>query len=375
MLNTKTNSKRIIVNIHELIKKSKKFEIANFNPNQIANYSIGTCYINKITSKRLIIYLRSKGCEWSQTDFGGCFMCGHFHGTSKGLAFEKGIFVEQIRAILKEVEILDFPVVCIYNAGSLLNHDEVPEEELLTIFQIIGSFPHIRKIIIETRPEYVDLEYITLLKKALNNCILEIGIGLESADDNIRDLVINKGFDFKEYLKAIKILKQCNVKILTYLTVKHLFQTNIESIEDTMNSIKLLEGLTDAISLEPLSIQKGTLVDLFYKIGKYQPPKGWLIIDIINKIKCLKSQIEIRIGGFEFYPAPYHVINNCSNCTTLLYEYINLYNSGIDTEKVLSLNCDCKIFYDEIIQHELNSKPELLEQRIANTIAEILIGE
>lgn len=368
------NKSRIIVKMHELLKNDAKYDICNFNSNVVARTSEGVCYINNKAEKRLIIYLRGKGCAWSQTKYGGCFMCGHFHGTSKGISIPAGAFVEQVNGIFAKKNISDYPVICIYNAGNILNPDEIPRNELTSIFKTLSKYKNIRKIIIESRPEFIDSSYIKELKEILQDIELEIGIGLETADDNLRNLLINKGFMFSDYERAVKILKQYNVKILTYITVKHLFQTDFEAMNDVVNTVKRIINYTDSISLEPISVQSGTLIDYFFKNKLYEPPKGWLVIDIVKQLSGITNNIDLRIGGFEFYPAPYYVIKNCDVCTKKLYEYVNLYNSGVDKESLFSLQCSCLEEYrKKFEQGRLESRS--IEERISDAIANIMYKE
>lgn len=85
---------------------------------------------------------------------------------------------------------------------------------------------------------------------------------METTSDKIPSF-INKGIQFYEYLEAANLIKQHNLKVLTYLTVKPLFLTISESISDVIKSVNDICSVTDVISLEPTSIQKGTLVEFF----------------------------------------------------------------------------------------------------------------
>lgn len=96
---------------------------------------------------------------------------------------------------------------------------------------------------------------------------------------------INKGYTFEEYIVAAKKLKKYNIKTLTYLTVKPLFLTNKETIDDVVKNLIIVQNYSDVVSLEPLSIQRGTLVDYLYKNDCYTTPKGWIITEIFKELK------------------------------------------------------------------------------------------
>ncbi len=154
--------------------------------------------------------------------------------------------------------------------------------------------------------------------------------------------------------------------------MKPLFLTINESIEDVINSVMDICEYTDIISLEPVSIQKNTLVEYLYQRNLYSIPKGWMIRDIVialNK-KDVLNKFELRIGGFEFYPIPELVINNCNNCNKSLYKAIDYYNSTKKIDKIIELSCDCYKEYEAEKARMDNEKP--LEDRITDIMNNVL---
>jgi len=130
--------------------------------------------------------------------------------------------------------------------------------------------------------------------------------------------------------------------------------------------------VTDVISLEPTSIQKGTLVEFFCKRGVYSLPKGWMIRDILYEVEeVIKyNNVELRIGGFEFYPIPEHTISNCPKCNELLYDAIEYYNITKDLKKFRTLRCGCEHDYNNIILEENKQLGNIpLEERISKLLA------
>jgi hypothetical protein len=366
----------IFVNLHQVLKQ-KRGDIKNsdedFNYHKVANSSENTGYLNGKKIKRVIFYLRSKGCEWSCTNGGGCFMCGHYFGTSKGKELPEHSLVNQFKAEYEKYNFENIPVICIYNAGSILNDNEIRNEQLFEILGIISKNPNIKRIVLESRPEFIEYELLSKISEICSNQTIEIGIGLETSNDFIRSRCINKGFTFEKYIQAVcRIKKFSNLKVLTYLTVKPIFLTIEEAKQDVINSIIQVCEFTDIISLEPVSVQKNTLIEYLYQRNLYSIPKGWLIKDIVKELKKIEvlDKFELRIGGFEFFPAPELVINNCDKCNKRLYDAINYYNSTNKIDKLMELDCECRKEYDEEVLRNLSVEP--LEERISNIMNEIL---
>lgn len=340
--------------LNDALKKNRIVNKDDFIYTKVANSSKNVGYLDGQRVERVIIYLRGKGCEWSCKRNGGCLMCGHYYGTSQGKELPKGAYFEQFKEEIVKYDFSNIPILCIYNAGSILNGDEVPTDELLKMLQLANDYSNIKRIVLESRPEYVTTEILGKISEICKDKIVEIGIGLETVNDEIRDRCVNKGFKFIDYIEAVcRIKKYSNLRVLTYLTVKPLFLTIEESLNDVVKSIQDIYIYTDIISLEPISIQKNTVVDYLYELGIYQPPKGWMIKDIIYQIKELGilEEFELRIGGFEFFPIPDKVIGNCESCNRKLYEAIDMYNATKDDSIIEKLECDC---YDEYLKEKEN---------------------
>ncbi|AAK76918.1 hypothetical protein BJV85_003837 [Clostridium acetobutylicum] len=368
----KSDKNKILTHFNEVLKIKKRNLNREFSFDKVANSTINKGYLNGSKIDRIIFYLRSTGCEWSCTKMGGCFMCGHYFGTNMGDTLPKNSFYNQFLSEYNKYDFSKYPMICIYNAGSILNDNEIPREELYRILNVIKRNNDIKRVVLESRPEFINVEVLNQISNILNDKIVEIGIGLETSNDKVREYCINKGFNFKNYLEKVKLIKNySNIKTLTYVTVKLLFLTIDESIRDVIQTMKDLSGLTDIISLEPISIQKNTLVELLYTNKLYDPPKGWIIKEILANLHNtnLMKNFELRIGGFEFFPIPDLFISNCNKCNKKLYDAIDIYNSTKDVNSILTLSCDCYEEFKKKIYIENNTVSHIpLEERICNSL-------
>jgi len=372
-----TNDHRVLTHMIQKLKQNSSHIAKKYQTTTVASSSISTGYLDGKQVKRIIFYLRGIGCSWCKLDYGGCSMCGHFHGTTKGDLMPEGSHLQQFKTEYAKYDFKEFPIVCIYNAGSLLSREEVRDYDFAEILKIIDADVNIKHIIVESRPEFITESTMQVMSSLLKSTSIEIGIGLESCSETVRDLCINKGFSFIDYIKAAEVIKKYKFKLLTYITVKPLFLTINESIADVVGSLKRLKDLTDVVSLEPTSIQKWTLVDYFYTQGIYRIPSGWLLRDIIAEIKDNINDLgfELRIGGFEFYPTPQLYVSNCYRCNGDLYKAINSFNVNKSIDEILSLKCECIKTYEmeKYNEQSLNAN-ESLHARVSEIIADKLLS-
>jgi len=326
---------------------------------RIAHTSIKEGYFDGKAIQRVIFYLRGQGCKWALSENGGCFMCGHYRGTSMGRKISPSYFINQFKAEFFKYDFQHYPMICIYNAGSFLNEEEMPAIARREILQVVANNPYVKVVILESRPEFISQEIVKEIEATLAGKRVEIGVGLELENDYFRGICINKGFTFNEYESCAKIVSKSDLHLLTYVTVRPLFLTTEESIDQAITTTqRAVEVGSEIISFEPTSLQEGTLVEYFFNAGLYSLPWGWEIIEIMKAVNHLTA--EIRIGGFEFFPIPKEHIHNCTFCNKLLYEAIAQYNATKNSQPLFSLECNCKQRWEADIEREKNIETDLI---------------
>lgn len=356
----------------------------DINTFAVGDYELRKGFLGGEKIQRLIIYLRSSGCQWMLDDEnGGCAMCGHLAGTTRGRKITVNEYKSQFDKIISQFDFSKIPMVCVYNAGSFFNDNEVSSEAREYIYKTLNAIGGVKHIIFESRPEYIDSEKLEMLKKYIPDKRVEVGIGLESSNEYIRQMCLNKGFKMDEFLKAISLLKKYQVFSLNYVLQKPPFLSEREAIEDSINSIKwAFNNGIDVVSLEPVSVQKNTLIHLLYKIGKYRPPWIWSVLSVIDKVGEMGL---VRIGGFEFFPPPSVCTHNCTVCNEVCINAIEDYNATNDIQIIrdtLAMGCsNCKREWEDqmnidqsietnidlfLSTFDINTIPELLRNDFRN---------
>ena len=280
-----------------------------------------------------VIIFRTRGCSWALKS--GCSMCGYFNDSAWGKITDQDI-LSQYEKAMERYNNQRF--VKIFNSGSFLDNTEISEKVRTKILKDLSK--KVEKISFESRPEYITKESIKKIKNILDEQIIEIGIGLETSDDKIRKNNINKGFSFKDYKKAVDILKENNVKIKTYILIKPPFLTEKESIGDAINTVKKIKDITDTISFNPCNVQKRTYVEYLWKQRKYRPPWLFSIVEILKQSqKIVKNNVRIKCdisGGGKIRGA-----HNCRICDKEFLKEISDFSINQDIKVFEKLNCDC----------------------------------
>jgi radical SAM enzyme (TIGR01210 family) len=243
-------------------------------------------------------------------------------------------------------------MLCVYNAGSFYNDKEMPAEARMHIYESINKRKEIKHVIFESRAEFIRDQDMQYLRKSLPGKRIEIGLGLESSNEFIRQVCLNKGLDLNRFLDALKVMKRNDICSLAYIVLKPPFLDEKTAIEDTIASINwAFENGVDVVSLEPVSVQHYTLVHLLYNMKLFRPPWIWSVFEVI---KNTGNKGLIRIGGFEFFPPPFVCTHNCPSCDDFFVNAVEEYNTSNDLSIIsnaLKMECGtCKKIWEDSLQ-------------------------
>ncbi|WP_162551231.1 archaeosine biosynthesis radical SAM protein RaSEA [Paenibacillus tepidiphilus] len=309
--------------------------------------------------QRAVMYLMSNGCEWALKNGNGCTMCGHLaKQTRSDTAISADNYIAQFENEFKWIPFDQFPLLNVYNNGSIINDREIPSEALWRILQMIGETPEIKMLVLETRPEFVTEEKIREIKRLLPDKHIEIAMGLELVDDFLRYVCINKGFTLKQYNKAAEIITR-EMHMRTYVLLKPPFLTEMEAIEQAVLAVEhsfRVGGTT--VSLETCTIQDYTLVQVLSERNGYKTAWLWSILEVVKRTAHLGKLI---VGLFQFYPSPVGLPYNCPECSDRVLAALKEYNRTLDVSALHGLDCSCRQQWEA----ELREEPPTFESRLA----------
>lgn len=289
----------------------------------------------------IYIILPTPGCAWALSKSGGCTMCSYIADSP----LKKVPSAELVDMFKKEIGRSDLKpktVVKIFVSGSFLNPEEIPADARDEILTILNEIEDVEEVVVESRPEYVKREVLEECCRQIPDKIFEISMGLESGSDEIKKNRINKGFLNKEFEKAVQVIRELKseykITSKAYLFVKPILTSEKEAIEDAIKSAHYAEDVgVDRISFCPATIHKGTLMEVLWRRGSYQPPWMWSILEIIKKTReSLKIPIIMDTSGFGSRRGPY----NCKKCNKKLKSLI--IHSNLDQSIPEEFECQCK---------------------------------
>ena len=231
----------------------------DFPRDRAASSDIRTGYLDGNPVRRLVITMRAPGCSWVERG-GGCTMCGHFAGTTRGVLPTVEDCISQFTGEIDRYDLSKIRIVSLYNSGSMLDPDEFPFDALRYICRTLCRLPSIEKLVLESRAEYIDRSSIEELLDILGpSRKLSVAVGLETSDDLKRQLCINKGCTRRDIENAIGAIGDIT-EIQLYILLGIPFLTEREMLDDAVMSLRCASDMgADEIHIEPATIQRYTL--------------------------------------------------------------------------------------------------------------------
>lgn len=270
----------------------------------------------------MVIILRTSGCSWART--GGCTMCG-YRTASLSETTEQDLMC-QIDKVMESYK--GEPFVKIYTSGSFLDPREIP---VPVRERILREFAGCERILFESRPEYITEEVLAQLPSNVT-----IALGLESSDPDVLRVSVNKGFTPDDIARVGHMIKDAGLSVRTYLLLKPLYQTESVAIESAVGSVMFAKDFSDEISVNPVNIQHGTVVERVWKRGEYRPPWIWSLIEVLRRCAgCGPRLMSSPSGG-----GSQRGVHNCGTCDRKALDAVERFSFTQDP-KHLEAECDC----------------------------------
>jgi len=295
---------------------------------------------------RLMVVLSAPGCAWHRKS-GGCSFCAFPSSLGTGTQVSAADFGAQLEAALAHIPPGAAPPVHLdlYASGSYLNPEEVPEEAQVALLARAAALPPVARLTVETRPEYVEPARLERLVRATDGKPLEVAIGLETADDRIRDERLHKGFSWADFARAAETLASCGANLVAYVLLKPLDTPEREALEDAASSAaQVFElgkrlGLMTRVALEPCFVAPGTRLSTEFEAGRYRPPWLWSALEVVSRVAPLG---ELHVGLSDEGLEPARAARNCGTCTPRVRAALAEFNRSQDPAPLAALTCACQ---------------------------------
>ncbi len=270
----------------------------------------------------MVVIMRTNGCCWVKS--GGCTMCGYREASLSNVTEED--LSKQLEQALSRYK--GEPFVKIYTSGSFLDDNEVPPEMRR---RILDAFSGCRRILFESRPEFITPESVRDLPKNVT-----VALGLESSDPEVLRTSVRKGFTPDDIMRAGTLLKESGLGVRTYLLLKPPFMTEAMAIEDAVRSARFAAPFSDEISINPLNVQRATYVERLWKRGEFRSPWIWSLVEVFRQ---LSGTVDARLMSSPSGGGAMRGVHNCGECDRKVLDAIESFSF---TQDITDLDITCK---------------------------------
>lgn len=283
------------------------------DPQQISEF----WYQDTIEGKLLFLVLFTQACNYSK-----CLGCNLPSKMSQNHIDFRDIMMQIDNFFQNDIsdpQKKELKKVIVSNNGSVLDEDTFSTTALLyLIAKIKLECPNVEVVCLETRPEYVDLEELEVLSRALIEgdipAALELAIGFEAFDDKIRNDIFLKGLRISVFEEFVGIIQQINtkfhekypddykkIKLKAYFMQKPVpGMSEEEAIKDIKQGIDYMHEIAEKYSIDinmhlnPTYVAKGTLLEKGFIEGNFTPP---LLASIVESVLHSEGKkVSIYVG-------------------------------------------------------------------------------
>ncbi|MFI9788625.1 radical SAM protein [Kitasatospora sp. NPDC051984] len=225
-----------------------------------------------------------------------CTMCPftnfNNYGIDGGTSGES--LLDQVRRTLARTE--DEPaydVLSLYNDGSFFAPREIPRNVQVEIARLVAS-AGVKRLVVESLPQFVTAAVLAPFVKALGDVRLEIGIGLQSADELVRETLVNTRISQKSFERALAVMSDLGVDPKIYLMIKPPFVSEGEAVTDVVESVDYLTGLgVRGVTLCPTRVSRNTVAWELWQAGQYTPPNLWTVVEAVRRVH---ERLAVRVA-------------------------------------------------------------------------------
>lgn len=284
-------------------------------------------------------FLGTNGCAWARS--GGCTICdyGGYDGH-----LDSNLLVKQANQLLDEwgteFEIALSPL------GSFFDDQELAPDARKLIMQAVRAKETIDLLSVETRPDTISRKKVREAVNVLGSSVtLEIGLGLESVNDFVRNVCINKCLTSRRFERSVQDIMESGAKACAHVLLKPPFVTEAESIDDAVASINYADSLgVRRIVLMVCNVKYGTVPHWLWERGRYRSPWLWSALETVRRA-IPSAQRKLLVYGFRCGLPMLEMGHNCSHCTDTVLAKIEDFCASQDPDVVdeaLQIGCECK---------------------------------
>lgn len=294
-------------------------------------------------AEAMVVVLRTRGCRWALG--GGCTFCGYVND-SFIRKIDGSELVEQFETALDDYE--GQRILKVYTSGSFFDPYEVEEPAQAAILERVPD--PVEHVVVEAQAVDVTEDRLADAGPALHDdAHLEIGVGLESADEDVARYSVNKEFYLDDYREAAEVAGRHGASLKAYTMVKPPFLTEREALEDCVATARDAGPHSSTVSFNPTNVQKDTLVDDLYRRREYRPPWLWTVVEVLKRASRVT---DAHLKSDPVAAGQRRGAHNCGGCDDAVADAIQAFNDTQDPSLLEGLDCDCKETWRDVLELE-----------------------
>ncbi|MGH3830313.1 MAG: radical SAM protein [Pseudonocardiaceae bacterium] len=272
-----------------------------------------------------------------------CTMCPFTNENNYGIAggASRASLLEQVRGTLVRTEGEPaYEVLSLYNDGSFFAPREIPRDVQVKIARLVAA-AGVRRLVVESLPQFVAEVVLAPFVEALGGVRLEIGIGLQSADDLVRETLVNTRISRTSFERALTVMAGLGIDPKVYLMVKPPFLTDGEAVIDVVESVDYLTGLgVTGVTLCPTRVSRNTVAWELWQAGLYTPPNLWTVVEAIRRVH---ERLAVRVACVNLRGTDFESVfpDSCESCADRVVDALMRYGETGDPGD-LPEDCACQ---------------------------------
>jgi len=291
------------------------------------------------------VILRSKGCAWWWKS--GCTFCGYFNDVRDDVSAEE-MFSQWDFAKKSTNQFEGCKMVKVYTSGTFFEDRENPPEWQETVLRETSAMG--LHLVIEAQAQMCTPGKIKWVSERHPGCT--VAIGLEAYDDRVLRFHVNKGFTIKQWHKAVEMLRENNLRVKTYLLFKPPFMSEGDALTHTTDWLLGVAPYSDEVSVNPMNIQKNTVVDRIFRNREYRPPWLWSLVEMIQRSSVKLEALDCRVIVHPTAGGKIRGAHNCGKCDSDVVSAIERYSVSGDVMEFSNLDCSCKSHWKAEIEND-----------------------
>lgn len=322
----------------------------DINRPQSARSDTVTLGSETLTRRRIVLITR--GCSVAT-----CTMCplpGEAVDPARREIVSKNLMA-QFDAAFRPEDKQNHELVTVYNNGNYFDDHEIPADVRVYIYrQIAASGAKILSV--ESLPQFINESRIEEIRQHLGDKKIMVSIGLQSADDTIRELAIDSTCTRPGFENAVKLLGEVGGIVQPFLMIKPPFVTEVEAIDDAVSSVKYLYslGISDSI-LCATRVAPHTVLKTVHEKGMFSSPWIWSVVEVLQRCatEVPEAKPRISLGELKMSGKEDSILtHNCDKCADNLIDLISKFNISHDIHLFDGVDCDCRSVYQKAMVAE-----------------------